>query len=341
MLKRTTSAFLALSVLALSLTGCTSKPAVVATFDQGEIPAGVYILNEHSQYNQYMSYTGNADLSFKVTEDQTLAQVIEEDALDAMKRYASVESECKRLGITLSEEEMTAISQGAAKNYNDNKDVYSKKGIAQSSVEKTAISNSLSYKLMEKLYGEGGELAVTKEEKEKYLNETYRKAAVIDIPLTNDEGKLLEGEEKENAKKEAKELFASIENGEKSFTEVFKSVNEKKGATVPETEDAKNYSTLITKNDARFAPDFTVSLFSDEAKELRKPFIYEAEASTYIYMVFDVLEDNFVDELGDKLIYEMKNKDFMDYLLKKSEEINLVFDEKALKAYGIKKIAER
>lgn len=341
MLKRTTQALLALSVLALSLTGCSNKPATVATFDGGEIPAGVYILNEHSQYNEYMSFMGSADLSFKISDEKTLAQAIEEDALAAMKRYASVESECKRLGISLSSEEMTAISNGASKNYSENKDVYSKKGIGQSSVEKTAISNALSSKLMEKLYGEGGEMAVTKEEKEKYLNETYRKVAVIDIPFVDEEGKLLEGDAKEKAKKEAKELFSSIESGEKSFTEVFKSVNEKKGATVPETDDAKNYATLITKNDSRFAPDFAVSIFSGENKELNKPFIYEAEASTYIYMVFDILENNFVDELGDKLIYEMKNKDFMDHLLKKSEEINLVFDEKALKAYNIKKIAER
>ncbi len=341
MSKRTSSALLALSVLAVSLAGCTSKPASVASFDSGEIPAGVYIYNQYSQYSQFMSYTGTADLSFKVSEDKTLEDAIKEDSLDAMKKYAAVESECARLGITLSEGEMEDIAQSADKSYNYSKELYSKKGIAQTSVEKTAVNNSLYYKLMEKLYSEGGEMAVTKEEKEKYLTDTYRRAAIIDIPLTDDEGNPLEGEEKEKAKKEAKELFSAIEKNEKSFTEVFKSVNEKKGTAVPEQDDAKKYSTLITKDDFRFAPDFTVSLFSGDKKEMNKPFIYEAEASTYIYMVFDVLENNFADELGSNLIFEMKSKDFSDYLLKKSEEINLVFDEKALKAYEIKKIVDR
>ena len=341
MLKRTLTCVLAMAVLLLSLTGCGSKPANIATFDGGEIPAGVYILNEYNQYVNFVNYTGNSSLTAKITEDETLEEVILADALLSMKNYAAVETECKRLGIELTEEELNGIKGEAKKLFNDNKSLYEGKGIGLASVEKTGISNSLSIKLLNKLYGEGGEMEVTLEEKNKFLNDSYRKAIVIDIPLRDEEGNLLEGDKKEEAKNAAKAEFEAIANGEKSFMEVFKDVNGKKGVDIPADTEARNYTTLINEDDTRFARDFVVNIFSDGEKTFEKPEIYEAEASTYIYMLYDVTENNLAELLGANLIYEMKQDDFSDYLTKKSEEINLVFDEGALKTYGIKNIAER
>ena len=341
MLKRTLACVSAMALLLLSLTGCGNKPANIATFDGGEIPAGVYILNEYNQYVNFMNYTGQSSLSTKITEEETLEEVILSDALLSMKNYAAVETECKRLGIELSEEELNGIKGEAKKLYSDNKELYEGKGIGLSSVEKTGISNTLSMKLLDKLYGEGGEMEVSLEEKNKFLNDTYRKAVVIDIALRDEEGNLLEGDKKEEAKKNAKAEFEAIANGEKSFMEVFKDVNGKRGVEVPSDAEAKTYTTLITAEDTRFAHDFVVNLFSDGEKTYDKPEIYEAEGSTYIYMLYDVTENNFAEILGSNLIFEMKQKDFSDYLTKKSEEINLVFDEGALKTYGIKNIADR
>ena len=69
--------------------------------------------------------------------------------------------------------------------------------------------------------------------------------------------------------------------------------------------------------------------------------LHKAENNAYIYILRDVFEDNFLDTLGDSLIYEMKRDDFTNYLLGVSENINLTFDESAVKAYSIKEIAKR
>ena len=182
MTKRILSLVLAMALLTVSMTGCGNKPAEVATFDGGSIPAGVFILNKHNQYNNFMNYTGLADLNTKVTETETLEDIIDEDAITSMKAYAANETECKRLGIELTEEEMTALMAEAKNNYEANKGIYEKKGIGLASVEKTGISNALSMKLLNALYGKDGEMAVTEDEKKEYLKNTYRKATIIDIP---------------------------------------------------------------------------------------------------------------------------------------------------------------
>ena len=222
--------------------------------------------------------------------------------------------------------------------YEKSKDTLAKKGVSLASIEKLGINNALSYRLFEKLYSEGGDLEVPLKEKEEYLNNTYRKLTFIDFPLTDADGKALTGEALETAKKKASDYFASIEGG-KDFFQVYKEVYTERGNTFAETDTAKTNSTIFKVTDTRVPREFVMKVFSDKDKE--KALYFETGDHCYIYEVYDILEDNFIENVGVNLLYEMKDQSFRDYLIKKGEEAGFKFDESARKAYSLKKIVNR
>lgn len=338
MAKRFFSGAVAAAIIMSSLTGCSNAPKNVASYNGGEIPAGVYIYTQHATLNNYQNYMGGGDILNQKIEEKKLSQIITEDSKDAMKRYAAVESECARLNISLTEEDELQAVANTAEVFDAEKETLEGKGISKDSILKLNENNVKSYKLFEAYYGIGGEQEVPKEELEKYITDTYRKATAIEFPMKDKDGKALTGDALAAKKKLAQDYFKEIEGG-RDFFEVYKEYYTKEGKEFAPGETEKGSSIIMKITDTRLPKEYVMKVFTTTEQD--KPFLFETDDFSIIYKVYDILENDFAENVRSNVVYEMRNETFREDLLKKSETLEFKFDDSALSAYKIEKIAKR
>ncbi|MEG1972514.1 MAG: hypothetical protein RR315_05075, partial [Oscillospiraceae bacterium] len=225
-----------------------------------------------------------------------------------------------------------------AETYDEQKEAFEKKGISKDSVLKLTENNAKSYKLFEAYYNEGGEQEVSMKEVETFITENYRKATAIEIPMKDKDGKALTGDALAAQKKMAQDYFKEIEGG-RDFFEVYKEYYTKEGKEFAEGETEKGSALIMKATDTRLPKEYVMKVFATAQQD--KPFLFETDDFSVIYKVYDILENDFAKNVRNDVLYEMKNEAFRDELLKKGEALEFKFDDAALRAYKIDKIAKR
>lgn len=272
-IKKIAAAVLAV-VLAATLCGCDK--GYLMKVDGMDIRNGVYIQLMESAYsmaetayknetaaNSETSEAGDGDTSGsddtpiteKTVEGKNGAQWIKDETMNAVKRYVAIQRKCDELGITLTDDELAAISVEANEMW-DEKNMYVKylygyetlgayyesRGIALESVVEVNRVNALQNKLFLHFYDKGGEFEVTEDEINDYLKENYCVVKALSLPYTSAEGDpLVTDEEKKGVKDKAQGYADRINNGE-SPADVFYDCNMTALEESAKASAEKNYS---------------------------------------------------------------------------------------------------
>lgn len=212
---------------------------------ENELSTGIYIYAVLSYYSQAQSLASQDEkydssksfLNIKVQDETDESPMkaknwIVKKANEMCEAMLVVEAKCQEYGIEISEETLASLQESAESDWVNGPyyEYYQSMGYSatpyQSILEPygisyedfeyaTYITSELQYELFLKLYGEGGEMEVTKDELTTYFLENYTDYKYISVPLTNTVTDATSGEETATAMTETE--IANIDKELQSY----------------------------------------------------------------------------------------------------------------------------
>ena len=214
------TALLAVCAIAIGMTACGtgSGNEIVAENENTKISMGAYAYSMYSAYYQasyYVPDTTQSILSQEI-DGQPAEDWMRDRALESMKSMFIVDAKAAELGITLTDEERKNIDTNMDSSWNT-RDESTKQlisyGVTKEGVKQLYYEFNTKYtKIFQTLYGEGGEKAVSIEDKKNYLVENYTDFAYFTKSVSS-----LSDEDKAAAKEILNGFAASINDGTKTM----------------------------------------------------------------------------------------------------------------------------
>ncbi len=181
--KRFAALVLAAALAVVSLAGCTlgEKTRIAATYNGGEIPAGVYISCQLTALNEayYKVADPMSDILKQEIDGVKVTDWVANRAAELTRTFAGVESEFTRLGLTLDETAAAAATASLRQSWESERERMEKAGIGYASIEAIALNAAKSQQLFSTYYGEGGEHAVTEADYQKFYQDNYRRVLMM------------------------------------------------------------------------------------------------------------------------------------------------------------------
>lgn len=342
------TAFLLTAMLCFSLTSC-GDDGVAAEFDETEIPAGVYILQQVIAFNdaqQSEDYDSSLeDIWDNKIEEKSLEDWINEKALQYLKNYAAVEKWFDEEGLTLSEEDLESIDYSVESTWSTYEDKYTDLGIAKSSYE-LYQTNQYKYTLLfKKYYGENGTEPVSDDDLKEYYQTDFAQFQMISFstldPSTYEE---MDDTQKAEVKTKAEDYLKRAQDGEDMvdlINERSKEYAQELGQEEPEIDETQTYVRTIKKDTSSYyvSDDVRDDIFS-EAK-IGEPILLSDENGYYVIKRQEVspTEDDFA-ELKESLLYDLKGEDFENIVTEKGSETEIKLHDNSIKRYKVEKLSK-
>ena len=343
-------AALLLSVaMLLCLAGCSSeKPTVVATYNGGEIPAGLYVFNQVTAINQALAVAGNPYSQA----DQILNQKIEgvsgekwitNLAAELTKYHAALKSEIERLDLKLDDEMAAQVDADLKASWETDGAYMESLGVSFDSFKLITTLNLLSPELFNAYYGENGDEAVPEEELKAFLLDNYRRSMLVVLPLVDAAtGAALSDAEIADTRARYEDYKSRLANGETIFDIITTAdtVMRELGQTGEETPKPveEDYEMLFAREGSGYPEALRDAIF-DENAPLNTPLFYEDENFLVIYDLRDTMGNGDVYENSKlSLLTVMKGAEFEAKLNAVADSINYNLDAKAVKALPVRNI---
>ncbi|MBR6996016.1 MAG: hypothetical protein IKH96_08355 [Ruminococcus sp.] len=324
--------------LAVTSAGCGAPEAITIgkgtqtalTIDGYDIPAGVFIYNEITAYNNaaYELYAKNntepslEDVKNATIEDMSATDWIQNKAVEACKDFVANEKEFEKIGETLSAEELDNIKKLVSSNSSN--EMFTENGIGEESLRKIIENSYKQEAIFKHYYGIGGEKGCTEDELKEYFQDKTTRLKYFTINLLDQNGEKYSDEEIRtlnkmadqyvkdiNAEKTDKAKLAKIDECEEEYNEYAAKLAEeaaKKAAeeagetytttTTTTTTAAKDATTTTTTTDP-YEKEITMTKYTtttaDESAPVTTTASAEAEASLkafrdYNTYIFDKLD---------------------------------------------------
>ncbi len=217
------TALLAVCALAIGMTACgtNSGSEIVAENENTKITMGAYAYAMYSAYYEASYYVPDATASILSQEidGQPAEDWMRERALENLKSMFIVDAKAAELGITLTDEERKNIDTNMDSSWNTSDESIQQLmsyGVTKEGVKQLYYEFNTKYtKIFQTLYGEGGEKAVSIEDKKNYLIENYTDFAYFTKSVSS-----LTDDEKAAAKETLDAYAAAINDGSKTMEQV-------------------------------------------------------------------------------------------------------------------------
>ena len=214
------TALLAVCALAIGMTACgtSSGSEIVAENENTKITMGAYAYCMYSAYYQASYYVPDATQSILSQEinGQSAEDWMRDRALENMKSMFVVDAKAAELGVSFTDEERKAIDTNMDSSWNTSQDFIKQLisyGVTKEGVKQLSFEFNLKYtKIFQTLYGEGGEKAVSGEDKKAHLIENYTDFAYFTKSVSS-----LSDEDKAAAKATLDGYAAAINDGSKTM----------------------------------------------------------------------------------------------------------------------------
>ena len=184
--KRAAAAVLALA-MCLSFAGCYDENMTwAARKDNDTLPIGGYIYYLYSAYTEAASQVDSSTHVLDAQIDgEDAEQWIKDRALTYVKSYYYINDKMAEYGLEMTEEDQSQAENAANSLWSYYGSTFEELGIAQSSFQKAyGEYNVKSQKVMQAMYGEGGELALEDGAMKDYYTGLYYSFEYFYVPLT-------------------------------------------------------------------------------------------------------------------------------------------------------------
>lgn len=347
-MKKLAAAAMAVCMSVVSLAGCSGKsPEIAASYNGGDIPAGVYIMHQVNAVNDAYNKLGNPYLSADTMLEQEIEGVnaeqwITDRTVELVKSYAAVSSEAQRLGVSLDETFAAQIDQQIENNWKTEGSIMEGLGISLSSAKAVARNNQLANEVFAAIYGEGGEKAIPDDELKAFYSDNYAASLMVILSLKDlSTGAALDEEKAAEVKKVYEDYKARIAAGESVF-DIYQAESarqrELNGVTDPVEIKESEHVALVRKDSASYPEGLREKLF---AAGYNTPQFYEDDNYLVIFDRRDVL----ADEAGyqgrrDSLSMIYKSDEFKADLVSKADAAGFKLNDNVVKKFTVKKILE-
>lgn len=341
---------LALGMAAASLTGCGSKaPQVVATYNGGSIPAGVYIFNQVNAMNEAYQKVANpyGDLLSQEIDGVKAEQWINNRAVDLIKTYAAVSTEATRLNITIDEAVAASIKQSLNKTWGTEGKSMEKMGVSLASAEAVANSSQLANQVFAAYYGEGGEKAVPEAELKSYFTDNYRRALMLVLTKRDSStGMPLDSGKFDEQKKLYEGYKARVEAGDPVFSVIvtendrLNALNAAAGNTqeTPALVEAEQ-EILVNKGNTSYPQALLDQIFTSTKKNA--PEFYEDDNYYVIYELRDTMGDGTAfTNAKASLLSAYKGAEFRQDMIAMADTIGFKLDTAAADKFKVAKLLQ-
>lgn len=324
--------------LVLALVGCSTgeKTRVAATYDGGEIPAGVYTYYVISAYNEahYRVPDYTADVFKQEIDGVKSADWMVERAREQTRAFVAAEAECRRLDIALSDEAVAAVRQSIDQAWEADGAAMERNGVARSSIEAIALNAQKSQLLFRRYYGAGGEQEVPEAELLAYYQDNYRRALTLAIPKYENQA-MLTGEELTAREAEIDDYFKRARAGEPLFDLIVEYDEKQHAANGEHTHGPlveSQQESVIPKVSSSYATLFLDQLFGNEA--LNTVERYDNGDYEIIYERRELMGDGLhYASAKESIRQELKGEAFLAELAQKADALNLVFNDAVINTF--------
>ena len=295
--KRIATTMLALLLLVIS-TGCSASGSnAIATYNGGDLTAGIYIFCQLKASDDASIETGiyGTDLLKEEIDGQNAETWIKERAKYYLKVYAAVESECKRLDVTLTAEEQASLRENLDQTWLSYGSTFEKMGVSQNTYISMLENSIKEQKLFHAYYGIGGEHEIPESDILKFFNENYRRVIMVGVSRVNAEGIPYEGEELAQIEAVIDDYYKRAQAGEPVFNllvEEDQRQHDIMGEQLTHTHGdiiESEQDIIVYKNSPNYNPDFIDNVFS--ASGINKPVKYDHATGATILECIDLMGD--------------------------------------------------
>lgn len=340
------------AALCLSFAGCYDEgKSWAAKMGDDTMPIGGYIYYLNSAYSEAREKISSGEEVLKATiEDRSAESWISDRALEYLKSYFYVSSKCEELGLTLTEEDLAAVEENTSYMWSYMRENAESMGIAKESFDKAySLYNARYQKLMEAMYGEGGELEIPEEELKSYFTENYYDYEFFYVPLstTDEEGNStdLTDEEKEDLRKKLEDYADEVSSGKLTVEEAATAYAQenavKSGAESSDSEETvqNNYSSSTSLKDNLST---TIKDALEDLDEGKATFV--ENSNTYYVIRKLPIADKFGDYIAEEsqktsLIGNMKGEDFHEFVLEQGGKLEgLTINDRAISGVKLSKV---
>lgn len=366
-------ALMLVCVMAIGLVGCGDTTWIVKANDI-VINSGLYIFYQLQGYteavytlaaediNYYYYYMYGYSLLEETIDDQTVAEYVNEYALDMCKQYIVVEQLFRDLGLELSDDDKALIKAQVNSTWSSSQDYFESAGIAKSTVE-MALENSFKEDLVFDAYYEvGGVKGTTEETISAYLEDEYARIKFISFTFADSADDAIDTERKEaqlalansyleraNAGEAMDDLIADYTaylEAEEAAEEEVTDDSTKENLPVIEEESEETEDIEVTEEEADpYENEYIIATdsTSPSAKFVNYVFttckvgefsVIQDDTNFYLVEKLDILErDDIMEDSRDYLLTEIYDSDYTSLINKTLAEYTVTVNEKSVKRY--------
>ncbi|MEA5050554.1 MAG: hypothetical protein VB021_03675 [Oscillospiraceae bacterium] len=346
--KKTLSLLLAVIVLIAALCGCGYNPETVLDIDGYEFPAGVYLalqlraLQEAAQdLNQ--SYYTISILDDAMSDGRTVRDYVNDRTVELCREYVFVEREYERLGLSADDSNSWYVQYMASNYWQSYASSYQSNGISYESFLKLYQNEYERSVVLDKLYGEGGEMALSAEEKLAYYLQHFTRVDYIEFPASDESGLSLTSDATtllSNIANDMLEKAKSSDSLEAAYLADYAQVYALTNSTLAATKE--NYASTVTLDSVvsdltgNFDAAFVTMVLSTPAGEYG---LYEGESTKYLFKVKGTsAEDSALTDYNAYVIEGVAADRFSDYVKTGAAAYTVNEDARARKYYSPDKI---
>ncbi len=333
------------AALCLSFAGCYDENNTWAAKKGGDtLPIGGYIYYLYSAYSEAMGKVSSedevlkADIEDFLDESKSMSgeEWVKARAMNYLNSYYFISDKFAELGLELTEDELSNAQSSTDSMWTYYKATFEDNlGVAKESFHQAFSLYNVKYrKVMEALYGEGGEMEVPEDELKTYFTENYYNYEYFYASLTkNDEdGNSVDmtDEEKADTKSKLDGYVDKINTG---------SLTVEAAATEYATEALGSADQSSYQAPSPTLADNVSATIKDAIADIDDNTAVLAETTTGYYVIRKLsIADKFAETTADEtqkinLIANMKGEDFADYVTEQAASYTsdgLEINEKAL-----------
>lgn len=305
------TALLAVCAIAIGMTACgtDSGSEIVAENENTKITMGAYAYCMYTAYYEASYYVPDATKSILSQEinGQSAEDWMRQRALESMKSMFVIDAKAKELGVSLTDQERKMIDTNMDQAWNASKEPFSQYGITKEGAKQFFYEfNAKFAKIFQTLYGEGGEKAISTEDKKNHLIANYTDFAYFtkSVPGLSDEDKAV-------AKQTLDGYAATINDGSKTIEQV---AQEYKTAEKLSSDPLKTDVTNLSTNGKYLQdyPEMVVALNEMHSGEAR---VIETNSSYILVVKNDInatADEKLKDESLDfQILAELKEQEYI------------------------------
>lgn len=327
------AAMMAAASLALSLTACGTDVSWAAKLGKDTtVPIGMYI---YTQAANFRTYAQNGLLSTSTNlEEQTVevsdsdkkaTEYLDSEALKTVKSYVGAQILAKEMNIELTDEDISSAESSANEEYDTDKEVYEKNGIAKSSIVEYYKNTILKDKLFDAIYGKDGTQPVSDKELKQYIKENYATISYIQQYYYNEDGTAMSETEKDKIKKQYEKIKSQAEKGKIKFSDKCKDFQD----------NATSYKSGSTKYTSVWDIASEEGKKVMELKEGQLTFLETDSAIVLLQKQKIDYEDAGLKTYRDSILMSYKFSEFTKNLIAKAEgDKSVSFNQAAFDKFG-------